>query len=166
MAARNLRAALLGTAAVAIAAGAAAALRPVEVLEIEHARGRVRLALAPGEPFAVVSHHSMFDAPVVEEFALDERGRIALRAVSSPSAAALEYLGISAGGERHPVERVMPEVVFRVAAGTAQRLVAGGAERSFLEFGDHGDRLVLRAGRAPSAAVRAAGAGCPERARP
>ena len=42
----------------------------------------------------------------------------------------------------------MPEIVFRVAAGTPQRLCAGGVERSFLEVGEHGDRVVLRADRA------------------
>jgi hypothetical protein len=42
------------------------------------------------------------------------------------------------------MERRMAEIVFRIAAGTVQRLRAGGVERSFLDFGDHGDRLVLR----------------------
>ncbi len=74
----------------------------------------------------------------------------ALKSVASPSAAVREYLGISAAGERHAVEREMREIVFRVAAGTPQRLQAGGLERSFLEFGDHGDRLVMRAVRRPA----------------
>ena len=36
--------------------------------------------------------------------------------------------------------RTMTEIVFRIATGTAQRLRAGGVERSFLELGEHGDR--------------------------
>jgi hypothetical protein len=138
---------------VAALAGAAllAALRPVTVLELENAgRARtLRAAVAEGEPFAVVYHHSMYDAPVSEEFVL-ARGRVLLEAVSSPSAAVREYFGLAAAGERHRVARSMPEVVFRVAAGVPQRLRVRGATISFLEVGEHGDRLVLRAGRAPA----------------
>jgi hypothetical protein len=127
--------------------GAAAALSPVTVLELENpARGEVtRMALEEGEAFSITSHHSMYEQPVTEEFVVDREGRIALRAVESPSAAVREYFGLSSAGERQPVERAMKEVVFRVAAGTAQRLRISGLDRSFLDFGDHGDRLVLRA---------------------
>jgi hypothetical protein len=38
-------------------------------------------------------------------------------------------------------------VVFRVAMGAPQRLRVRGVERSFLELGAPGDRLVLRAAR-------------------
>lgn len=134
------------------AAGAAAALHPVTALEIENAaRGRTwRFPLRGGEVFSVVSRHSMYDQPVTEEFQADGRGRIVLRAVSSPSAAVLEYFGITGAGQRHPMRRTMPEVVFRIAEGAPQRLLLGGAERSFLELGDHGDRLVMRVVRRPA----------------
>ena len=108
-------------------------------------RGTVhRIRLRPGEVFSVVYHHSIYDQPVTEDFVLDEKGRIVLRAVTSPSAAVREYFGITSAGERHAMARTMPEIVFRIATGTAQRLRAGGVEHSFLEFGEHGDRLVLR----------------------
>jgi hypothetical protein len=138
----------------ALAALAVLALRPATVLEIENAaRGSTfRAALEPREPFAVVYHHSMYDQPVTEEFVV-EGGRIVLEAVSSPSAAVREYFGLAAAGERHAVVRPMEEVVFRVAAGAPQRLLLGGVERSFLELGAHGDRLVMRAGRRPAAAA-------------
>jgi hypothetical protein len=131
----------------------AASLRPVTVLEIENAaRGTTfRAALGRGEPFSVVYHHSMYDQPVTEEFVV-EGGRVVLEAVSSPSAAVREYFGIDGPGERHLRRRVLPEVVFRVAAGTPQRLELHGEERSFLELGDPGDRLVMRAARAPALA--------------
>jgi hypothetical protein len=151
----------LGAAAVAAAAAATALVRaPAVELEIENAaRGRTfRAALAPGQPFAVVAHHSMYDQPVTEEFVVED-GRIVLEAVSSPSAAVREYFGISAAGERHPRRRVFSEVVFRVATGAPQRLRVGGAERSFLELGEPGDRLVLRAVRRPALARLAALAG-------
>ena len=109
-------------------------------------RGTVlRIRLRPGEVFSVVYHHSIYDQPVTEDFVVDEEGRIVLRAVTSPSAAVREYFGITSAGERHAMARTMPEIVFRIAAGTVQRLRTGGVERSFLEFGEHGDRLVLRA---------------------
>jgi hypothetical protein len=92
-----------------------------------------------------VYQHSIYDQPVTEDFVLDEEGRIVLQAVTSPSAAVREYFGITSAGDRHAMTRTMTEIVFRIATGTPQRLRAGGVERSFLELGDHGDRLVLRA---------------------
>ena len=109
-------------------------------------RGTVlRIRLRTGDGFSVVYHHSMYDQPVTEDFVIDEEGRIVLQAVTSPSAAVREYFGITSAGERHTLSRTMPEIVFRIAAGTVQRLRAGGVERSFLELGEHGDRLVVRA---------------------
>jgi hypothetical protein len=135
------------------AAVAAIALRPVECLRIENERlaRTFRIPLERGERFAVTSQHSMYDQPVTEEFVVGARDEIVLEAVSSPSAAAREYLGLTGPGERHAVVRTMPRVVFRVAAGPAQRLRVRGEDRSFLELGEHGDRLVLSAGPAPAA---------------
>ena len=135
---------LAGTAGLA---AAVAAPPPAPVLQIENtARGRtLSIAIGRGESFSVTSQHSMYDQPVTEEFAVDAAGRIVLTAVSSPSAAVREYLGITSPGERHPMHRAMPEIVFRVAAGTPQRLCVRGVERSFLSLGQHGDRLVMRA---------------------
>jgi hypothetical protein len=111
-------------------------------------RGTVlRIRLRVGEVFSVTYQHSIYDQPVTEEFVVDEAGQILLRAVTSPSAAVREYFGITSAGERQVMARTMPEIVFRIATGTAQRLRAGGVERSFLEVGEHGDRLVLRAHR-------------------
>jgi hypothetical protein len=142
----------LGAAA---AAAAALALHPVTVLELTNdARAQPRrLALAAGQGFAVISHHSIHEQPVTEEFAVDARRGIVLEAVSSPSAAVREYLGLSSAGERQPIERAVGELVFRVAAGTPQRLRVGDHELSFLELGDHGDRVVVRAVRAPALAA-------------
>jgi hypothetical protein len=117
-----------------------------ELLVENPERGTVlRVRLRPGEVFSVVYHHSIYDQPVTEDFVLDEEGRIVLRAVTSPSAAVREYFGITSAGDRHAMARTMPEIVFRIATGTAQRLHAGGVEHSFLELGEHGDRLVVRA---------------------
>ncbi|HEU4385218.1 MAG TPA: hypothetical protein VFR85_17170 [Anaeromyxobacteraceae bacterium] len=138
--------------AVAAAALAAAALRPVDALEIANtSRGRTaRLPLAAGEIFSVTSRHSIYGEPFTEEFAAEPDGRLALRAVSSPSAAVREYLGLLGAGERQSVRRVMGEIVFRVAMDGPQTLRLGGRERSFLELGEPGDRLVMRAIRGPA----------------
>jgi hypothetical protein len=104
----------------------------------------LRIHLSAGEVFSVVYQHSMYDRPVTEDFVVDDRGHIELRAVTSPSAAVREYFGITSAGDRHAMARTMPEIVFRIATGTAQHLKAGGVDRSFLDLGEHGDRLVLR----------------------
>jgi hypothetical protein len=130
-------------AAALLAAGCAARAPALEIANAERGRSW-RLPLGAGGTFQVTAQHSMYDAPITEEFAVDASGRIALLAVSSPSAAAREYLGLAGAGQRHEVRRELAALVFRVAAGPAQLLAAAGVERSFLEFGDHGDRLVLR----------------------
>lgn len=146
------RAALALTLALAGAAAAAAAeprpaSRPsahaLALVNAERARA-ITVPIAPGERFSVTYHHSLYEQPVTEEFVVGAGGELVLQAVSSPSAAVREYFGITAPGERHEVVRVMPEIVFRVAAGTPQRLRVRGVERSFLEVGEHGDRVVLR----------------------
>ena len=99
------------------------------MLEVENAaRGRtVRIPVGDGDRFAVTSQHSMYDAPVTEEFVVGARGELVLEAVSSPSAAVREYFGLTAAGERHAVVRVMREIVFRVAAGNAAAAPRGRA---------------------------------------
>jgi hypothetical protein len=149
---RRARRWILGGAAVSLLF--AAALRPVTMLELENAaRGEPsRIPLDGSEQFSVTSQHSIYDQPVTEEFAVAPDRRIVLRSVASPSAAVREYFGLTGARERHPMDRAMREIVFRIAAGTPQRLQLGGRERSFLDFGDHGDRLVLRAIRRPAVA--------------
>jgi len=149
---------LLAPIALALACAARAAPEGGAVLELENAeRGRrLAVALAPGEPFSVTSQHSLYDAPVTETFVVRADGCIVLRGVSSPSAAVREYFGLTAAGEDHALERVLPEIVFRIAMGEPQRLRAGGVERSFLVLGERGDRVVMRAVRRENAPVRSA----------
>ena len=147
---RMLRLAFVAAASLA----AAVAVYPVTALEVENTgRGEAtRIALREGGAFSIVSQNSIYDRPVTEEFVVRLDRRIVLRSVSSPSAAVREYLGIAEAGERHEpaVERDSREIVFRVAMGTPQRLHVGRLEWSFLQLGDHGDRLVIRAIRRPA----------------
>ncbi|MFL6624551.1 MAG: hypothetical protein ACJ8KA_14110 [Sulfurifustis sp.] len=135
-------------AAVAAAlAVATAGAYPIDVLQVENTTsGRiVPLPMAAADVCAVTYHHSMYDQPVTEEFVIDRAGHIVLTALSSPSGAVREYFGVTEPGDYHRMHREMGEIVFRVAAGTPQRLRLRGADRSFMDFGDHGDRLVFRA---------------------
>ena len=143
--------ALLTAAVVASIMAATAALYPVTVLELENAaRGHVfRFWIGRGEIFSVTYHHSIYDQPVTEEFTALKDGRIALTGLSSSSAAVREYFGIYASGEHHDMNRVMSQTVFRVAMGAPQRLRLKHADHSFLDFGDYGDRLVMRTTRTP-----------------
>src|SRR5215472_15572675 len=146
----SLRSRPLVLVALLVAAAGLASPAPArtasELLVENSDRGTVlRVRLRPGEVFSVVYQHSIYDQPVTEDFVVDDDGRIVLRAVTSPSAAVREYFGITSPGERHAMARTMPEIVLRIATGTAQRLRAGGVERSFRKLGEHGDRLVLRA---------------------
>ena len=126
-------------AAFLLAAGVAWA-DGVDIASGGHCR---RLELPDGR-FAVTYHHSMYDQPVTEEYAVagDE---LELRSLHSPSAAVLEYFGVTAPGETHAITRRLPEIAMRVATGEAQVLRIGAAVRSLLEFGRPGDRIVLRA---------------------
>lgn len=98
----------------------------------------------PGGRFAVTYHHSMYDRPVTEEYAV-AGDTLELRSLHSPSAAVLEYFGVTAPGETHAIARRLPEIVMRVATGEPQVLRIGAVTRSLLEFGRSGDRIVLRA---------------------
>lgn len=140
-------------AAAAIVAAAVLLLaRPVTLVTVENTdRGReAEFMLASGAMLSVTYHHSMYDREVTESFRVADGGLV-LTALDSGSAAVREYFGVTAAGDRHAMDRRLPEIVFRVAAGTPQRLAIDGAERSFLEFGDHGDRLRMGARETPVA---------------
>ncbi len=136
--------------------GAAGTARVLELQNTSSGRS-FHFALAEGETFSVTYWHSMYDQPVTEEFTVGGDGSIVVRSVSSPSAAVREYFGLTGPGKRQAVHRPMREVVFRIAMGRAQRLRLGGADRSFLDFGGHGDRLVMRAVLRPAGAQSLAG---------
>ena len=106
--------------------------------------GRCRRLELPDGRFAVTYHHSMYDQPVTEEYAV-AGDALELRSLHSPSAAVLEYFGITAPGTSHERQRRLPEIVMRVATGEPQVLRIGNRSISLREFGMAGDRLVMRA---------------------
>ena len=78
------------------------------------------------------------------------RGGALLRDLESRNGTRVNGERITAIGETHAVSRNFQELVFRVAAGPEQHLRTGSTERSFLDFGDHGDRLVVHVHHAPT----------------
>jgi hypothetical protein len=128
------------------AAAAGCALAPGSTLKLENTEsGRVfELCVEPGQGFSIVYHHSIYDAPVTEEF-LIENQRIVLVAVSSASGAVREYFGLNGAGERHGVRREFNPVYLRIAMGEPPRLTVGNRLFSLLDFGAPGDRIKLTA---------------------
>lgn len=136
--------ALIPAAALLLAAGLARA-DGIDILNGERCR---RFELPDGR-FAVTYHHSMYDKPVTEEFVVSG-DMLELRRLESTSAAVLEYFGVTAPGETHAIIRRLPEIVMRVATGEPQWMRLGNVVRSLREFGEAGDRIVMRAaGTAP-----------------
>jgi len=107
--------------------------------------GRCHRLDLPDDRFTVTYHHSMYDQPVSEEFVVRD-GAIELRRLESPSAAVLEYFGVTAPGAAHARAKRLEEIVMRVATGEPQVLHSGATSRSLREFGQPGERIVIRAG--------------------
>jgi hypothetical protein len=130
---------LFPAAALLLAAGLAKA-NGIDVINGERCR---RFELPDGR-FAVTYHHSMYDQPVTEEFAVSG-SMLELRRLESPSAAVLEYFGVTAPGTSHERKRRLPEIVMRIAMNGPQLLHIDGSRRSLREFGQPGDRIIMRA---------------------
>src|SRR6266566_708011 len=123
-------------------AALALACTPVLEISVEHG-APVRLPLVSAARFSVRYWHSMYDVPVVETFVVDG-AHIRLTHVRSPSAAALEYLGIDGPVDTDiPLARAFDTIAFRVATKQAQVLTIGEHERSFRDFGEAGARVVF-----------------------
>jgi len=135
----------------ALAVGWALFLFPVTALQFANDdRGTLTcFRVQREERFAITYQHSIYDQPVTEEFSVSPRGVLVLTGVRSPSGAVLEYFGFTDGRSYQPMTRTMDMVVFRVAAGAPQSLTLRGRRISFLEFGDHGDRVVARVASMP-----------------
>lgn len=96
----------------------------------------------PSERFLISSVHSIYRAPVVEEFQI-EQGMIILKWVRARHAGVLEYYGFEDTKEFHPVDRKFGTIPLRVGMGEVQRLWVRGRKISFLEVGERGDPVQL-----------------------
>ncbi len=117
-------------------------LSAVVLLELENLdRHRVlRIRVSPPQRFSISHIHSMYDAPVTEEFEIRE-DRIWVRAVRTESPAVMEYYGFEDTEERHPVSRRLDALFLRARMGPPQSLRAGGREILFSDLAEAGDRV-------------------------
>lgn len=130
----------------------ALALACAPVLGVGSGNGEaLRFPLSPDARFSVTYWHSMYDAPVTEDFLVDNgAGRAAairLVAIRSDHGGALDYLGLEGQpGEPQPMDRRFPMLSFLVAIKVPQTLNIGTRQWSFREFGNPGERVVLTPG--------------------
>jgi hypothetical protein len=97
----------------------------------------------PSERFSISSVHSIYRAPVVEEFQI-EQGMIVLKGVRARHAGVLEYYGFGDTKEFHPMDRRFGAILLRVGMGETQRLWVRDKKFFFLKVGERGDPVELR----------------------
>ncbi len=95
------------------------------------------------ERFSISSVHSIYRAPVVEEFQI-EQGMLVLKGVRASHAGVLEYYGFGDTKEFHPMDRKFGAIPFRVGMGEVPRLRIRDRTISFLEVGEKGDPVQLQ----------------------
>ena len=118
----------------------------VQVLELKNLdRPRsIRIRVNPAEPFFLLYTHSMYDAPVMEEFEAHE-GAILLKGVHTKSPAVMEYYGYDTTGDFQPSNKWLG-ISFSVKRGVkeGQALRIGGANIQLSEVAESGDRVQIR----------------------
>jgi hypothetical protein len=115
---------------------------PALEISIDGAASR-RIALDGDGRFSVTYWHSMYHAPLTEDFVVDAARELRLVAVRSDHGGVLEYLGFESAAPVQPMDRRFPRVSFLVATKEAQALVVGARRWSFREFGGPGTRVVF-----------------------
>lgn len=129
--------------AVLISATLAALCAPMLEISTDIGAAR-RFALGADAGFSVTYWHSMYDAPVTEDFIVGSEAELRLVTVRSDHGGTLEYLGFEGQpGTPQPVDRRFPSVSFLVATREAQTLRIGTQQWSFREFGAPGARLLF-----------------------
>jgi hypothetical protein len=106
----------------------------------------LRIPLGPTARFSVTYWHSMYHAPLTEDFEITPERQLRLRAVRSRHGGVLEYLGLDNASEEHAMDRRFPQLSFLVATREPQTLIVGDRRWSFREFGAPGARLVFAPG--------------------
>lgn len=119
--------------------------REVLVLELEN-RERphlLRIAVSAAERFSLSYVHSIYDAPVTEDFEVEARG-IVLTGVRTKHHGVMEYYGFADGKELHLMHVPLGTIVLRVGPGAGQQLNVKGRRIFLSELGKRGDRVRLR----------------------
>ncbi len=133
---------LIGVVAVV---GGVLFLEKVTVLHLEnmdHPR-TMRIRIGPSEPFSIFYVHSIYKAPVIEEFQA-EKGAIVLKGVRTKSPAVGEYYGFEDMKEFHPMDQKLGAIYFKWGTGEGQGLIVRDRKIYLSEIGQRGDRIQLR----------------------
>ncbi len=120
-------------------------LKKVTVLHLEnmdHPR-TIRIRIGASESFSVFYVHSIYKAPVVEEFQV-ENGAIVLKGVRTKSPAVMEYYGFGDTKEFHPMDQRLGAIYFKWGVGDGQGLIVRDRKIYLSEIGERGDRIQLR----------------------
>ncbi|MGZ3604346.1 MAG: hypothetical protein ACXU9P_05250 [Thermodesulfobacteriota bacterium] len=119
--------------------GGALFYQKVTVLHLEnmdHPR-TIRIRIGASEPFSVFYVHSIYKAPVVEEFQA-ERGAIVLKGVRTKSPAVMEYYGFEDMKEFHPMNQKLGAIYFKWGIGEGQGLIVRDRKIYLSEIGERG----------------------------
>ncbi len=120
-------------------------LKKVTVLHLEnmdHPR-TIRIRIGASESFSVFYVHSIYKAPVVEEFQA-EKGAIVLKGVRTKNPGVMEYYGFEDTKEFHPMDQRLGAIYFKWGTGDGQGLIVRDREIYLSEIGERGDRIQLR----------------------
>ncbi len=120
-------------------------LTKVTVLHLEnmdHPR-TIRIRIGASESFSVFYVHSIYKAPVVEEFQA-EKGAIVLKGVRTRSPGVMEYYGFEDIKEFHPMDQRLGAIYFKWGGGAGQGLIVRDRKIDLSEIGERGDRIQLR----------------------
>lgn len=104
---------------------------------------RTLIKIAPSEEFSLFYTHSIYDAPVLEEFRAG-RDEMILIGVRTNHAGVKEYYGFERSEEFHFIKRTFKNpIVIKIGAGEGQGIEAGGRRLFLREIGQKGDRIEL-----------------------
>ncbi|MEW5908625.1 MAG: hypothetical protein AB1659_02365 [Thermodesulfobacteriota bacterium] len=108
----------------------------------DHAN-RIIIKVAPGEEFIYFYIHSIYGAPVQEEFRAG-RDKIMLIGVQAAHAGVREYYGFEGSDDFNFVKREFKSpIAIKIGESESQGIIAGRRTVSFGEIGKPGDRILL-----------------------
>lgn len=135
----------LAVAAIVIGSAAVLYFKKVTLLYLDNMdRPRtVRVWVTPSEEFSIFYIHSIYNAPAIEEFQVDQGG-ITLKGVRTQNPGIMEYYGFEDTKQFHPLDQKLGAIFFRVAMGEGQGLIVRDKKIYLSEIGEKGDRIRLR----------------------
>jgi hypothetical protein len=136
---------LLTLIGILIVAGGVFLLKKTTLLQLENMdhRRTICIRISPPEPFSIFYIHSIYKAPVIEEFQV-EGDEVVLKGVRTKSPAVMEYYGFEDMKEFHPMNLRLGAIYFKWGIGEGQELIVRDEKIYLKEIGEKGDRIRLR----------------------